>query len=87
MDCYKIARRIMDRIRQSSGYGRDTNLTYHSVTYYDSPRSHEFFCLNYKGVDVYISCGRMLKVEIRHPRGIVLFNIRLWLLEIDRMTK
>ena len=87
MDCYKIARRIMDRIRGQICYNSCTSKVYHGVGYYDSSYSSEYFTLSYDGVDVRIVRGSLYGVEIPNPRGIIYLDLRLWLLKLDRMTK
>lgn len=88
MDCYKIARRIMDRIRSASvNYCSEEHITYQGVLYYDSSVGYEYFILRYDGVAIYILRGKLYRVEIDNPRGLICFNIRLWLLKLDRMTK
>ena len=87
MDCYKIARRIMRRIRERVGYHKVGHGTYRRVIYYDNPDGFEYFTLSYDGVAVKAMKGNLYMLEISDPRGIVLFNLRLWLLKLDRMTK
>lgn len=89
MDCYKIARRIIGRIRQREVYDDDGegHGTYRGIGYYDSSADYEYFNLLYNGVRLLVSRGEIYKIEISNPRGIVFVDVRLWLLEIDRMTK
>ncbi len=88
MDCYKIARRIMDRIRKQMCYDAQTTKIYHKVEYCDLPTpSHEFFTLAYDGTMIYVSCGKIYKLELKDPRGIIHFSLYLWLKQLDRMTR
>lgn len=87
MDCYKIARRIMDRIRKQICYDAVSAKAYHGVGYYDSSYSSEYFTLEYDGISLRVISGKVYEVEINHPRGIIYLDLRLWLLKLDRMTK
>ncbi len=87
MDCYKIARRIMDMIRNDEMYESGANLKYRSIGYYDnSADGNEFFYLSDGAAELHVIYGEVKDVLIKRPRGIVLFNLRLWLLEIDRIV-
>lgn len=87
MDCYEIARRIMDKVRKMPQYMKGHSTSFRGISYYDSMDSLEYFTIHYSGIRALVMKGEIYKLEISDPRGIVLFNLRLWLLEIDRMTK
>lgn len=88
MDCYEIAKRIMDRISKSIGYRTQNHQTYKGIQYYNSSNYiSEYFHLNDDYVKVLVTHGRIYEVIIDQPKGIILFNLRLWLLEADRLTK
>lgn len=88
MDCYKIARRIMDRIRcGDEKYRTQSSAIYHDVWYYDDSAKGEYFSISYHGVIARIMNGKLYKIEIEHPRGLVIFNLYLWLLETYKIVK
>ena len=90
MTCYLIAKNIMVRIRHAAGYHYGKHVECSKVTYYDDYddcSSMEYFSLENNGIKVYIIRGEIERIEIKNPRGIILFNLRLWLLNIDRITK
>jgi len=87
MTCYEIARKIMDKIVESTGLTMADWTQYRSVRYYNDSRGSEYFCLKHGGVEILVFRGNITKIEIKNPRGIILFNLRLWLLETYKLVK
>ncbi len=87
MTCYEMARKIMDRIREQMCYSERKSRIYKGVAFYDDPSNNsEFFNLSYDGIKVHASLGVISRITIANPRGIVHFNLRLWLMQLDRMV-
>jgi len=73
--CNKIANDIVRR------GGEDT---YIGIRIYKGGGPSNYFSITHGGATVYSIYNKIYKVEICNPRGIVHFNLRLWLMEIDR---
>jgi len=78
--CNKIANQIVVRVGNCTCSVED-------VKVYVSTDGYPYFSIAYNNVEVYSINNKIYKVEIREPHGIVLFNIYLWLREIDRIVK
>ena len=87
MTCYEIAKRIMRRLRLQSDYRYAKCITHSKLEYYDDSINIEYFRLEVDDVKVYVIDGKIDHVRIKNPGGIILFNLRLWLLNVDRITK
>ncbi len=87
MTCYEIAKGIMSRIRTSGHHVLHTHRRFLGVEYYDASDDHEYFCLKDEDVELQVTYSEIVSVTIRKPRGIVHFNLRLWLKHLDRITK
>jgi len=60
---------------------------FRGILYWCNPEGGEFFTLKYDGAEIFVARGEIYKIELPSPRGIVQFNLRLWLLKLHRIVK
>jgi len=75
---------IMRKIRKDREYREGFHTQLKGITYYDNSDDYTYFTLRYSGISVNVSGDAMIKLEIENPRGIVYFDLYLWLMEIKR---
>jgi len=78
--CNKIANRIVLRAGNCTCHVGDVRIYVNNI---DFP----YFSIAYNNVEVYSMNDKIYQAEIRKPRGIILFNLYLWLREINKIVK
>lgn len=87
MTCYEIARSIIDKFRASSVYSNERTTEYCGFKCYDASSNHEYFTLSDNSAEIRVTYSRIYAIDIKNPHGIVNFNLRLWLMHLNRMAK